>query len=84
MKDRLKSRIYLKTKLSYVLFEDIKNHHGDAWAKKFGKLIYGSTGTIIPANDSSHNLPTVQFGIYSWDYHRFADQIDFKKPTYFD
>ncbi len=39
---------------------------------------------LIPSNDPSHGKNKAQFAIYEWDYQRFADVIDFKKPTYFD
>lgn len=84
---RLIPRIYSygeKNKLPYVLFEDIEKFHGKKWSKKFGDLIYGSTGMIVPSNDPSHGKNKEQFAIYEWDYQRFADVIDFKKPTYFD
>ena len=86
---RLIPRIYIygekkENKLPYVLFEDVKKFHGKKWSEKFDKLIYGSTGMLIPSNDPSHGKNKEQFAIYEWDYQRFADVIDFKRPTYFD
>lgn len=86
---RLTARIYKygpnkEYQTPYVLGKDIRKLHGKKWSEKFSKLYYGSTGMVISANDSSHGEKKDQFGIYEWDYSRFADQIDFGTPTYFD
>jgi len=80
---RLKSRKY--DGISYVLFEDIQKLHGKRWTEKYEKVAGpGNTCVVVPANDKSHNLPSDQIGIYMWDYERFANCVDFNKPTYWD
>lgn len=71
--------------IKYVTFEDIKKCHSTEWCKKFWKVAGpGNTMMIVPANDPSHGKKEEVIGMYSWDYMRFADVVDFAKPTYFD
>ncbi len=70
--------------IEYVLFSDIDKFHGKKWAKRFGKLLFGSTCVLVPAGDPSHKQKKEQIGIYYWDYVRFRDLIDKKRPTYWD
>ena len=80
---RLEPRVYHKT--PYVLDADIRKLHGATWFKKFVKAAGpGNTMMIIPANDPSHKKSRQQIGMYMWDYERFADVVDFNRPTYFD
>jgi len=71
--------------ITYVTFEDIEKFHSKEWVKKFWEVAGpGNTMMIIPANDPSHGKKKPVTGMYSWDYLRFADVVDFKRPTYFD
>jgi hypothetical protein len=71
--------------IHYVLGSDIVKFHGKKWAKKYTDVAGpGNTGIIVPANHPSHKKRKYQFGIYMWDYERFADVVDFGTPTYFD
>ena len=70
--------------IEYVLGEDIQNFHGKIWTKKYDKAAGVNTCMIVPANDPSHEKPEEQIAIYYWDYTRFADLVDFNKPTYWD
>lgn len=81
--DRVKSRKY--NGIEYVLGQDIKKFHGSEWCKKYNKASgYANTCMCVPANDPSHNKSREQIAIYYWDYIRFANVVDYNKPTYFD
>ena len=71
--------------VEYVTHEDIRKFHSKEWVKKFWKVAGpGNTMMSIPANDPSHGKKKPVTAIYYWDYERFADVVDFKKPTYWD
>lgn len=68
----------------YVLGSDIECFHGKRFRNKFSKMYSGSTGIVVPKRHPSHGQKSDQFGIYYWDYERFAKAILDRTPTYFD
>lgn len=74
---------------SFMFDKDIKEFHGEEWYKKFNEEMIGSTCPIIDAPEDlpeGYAVPGAKYALacYSWDYTRFADLIDYNKPTYFD
>lgn len=89
-KPRLEPRTS-KHGFTFMFDRDIKKFHGEEWCKKFQKNMSGSTCPMITEDDeiSEGYLQESEWGkyapaCYSWDYTRFADLIDYNKPTYFD
>jgi len=90
-KNRLKPYIS-RHEYSYVLYRDIEEFHGEEWYKKFTAQMRGSTCPCVDKADAEENehefVPVEGYpwmsAVYSWDYERFADAIDYNRPTYFD
>lgn len=59
----------------YVEMEKVEKFHGKKWFKKFSIGAGANTCPVIPNKGVC---------MYFHDYERFADLVDFNKPTYWD
>jgi hypothetical protein len=73
---RLPAKMY--DKIAYVTGSDIEDFHGKEWAGKFHKAFGIGTCSIVMEKGAQ------RIGIYYHDYIRFADVVDYNRPTYFD
>jgi hypothetical protein len=78
---RIEPRTY--NGFDYVTDKDIIDFHGVEWHKKFAQFFgAGNTGLRVPAKEAQTQDDA--FGIYYWDYERYADLVDYDAETYFD
>lgn len=74
---RLKPK--LEGDIEYVTWKMITAHHGEEWAEKWNKAAgEGNTMTMVEEDGEQAG------GIFMEDYQRFADVVDYNKPTYWD
>lgn len=65
--------------IKYVTWKMVVTHHGEEWAKKWSKAA-GEGNTMVMVKEDGKDVG----GIYVEDYERFADVVDYNKPTYWD
>jgi hypothetical protein len=65
--------------IDYVTHKMMLAYHGKEWTTKFNKAI-GDGNTMIMVEEDGEQVG----GIFVEDYERFADAVDYNKPTYWD
>ncbi len=70
--------------VEFVFKSDIEELHGKEWSDKFAKAFGINTQIMIPPNYPGNSTGENLAGIFYDDYERFADVVDYNKPTYFD
>lgn len=68
----------------YVFTSDIVKFHGKAWSEKFFKVAGVNTHAMVPDDEVPKKYKGNASNYFYWDYTRFADVVDYGKPTYFD